>query len=401
MDYSANSHAPIDHFTQTTTTSSLLVESNTPHPTLYTALFSAPAPFSSPAIPSCNRRLVFSTTPRLFLLHQSLSSRKSFATCLTMCKWYCTSEGPSTDLMCLHCRIHYCGACLHGDAGKMESLVRCAGCGKKPRVQPAAARSGWKGESTSGATAAGAAYSPSTALKQASSAGVRVSAGGSASSSAKASPKKSPAAGGASIFDKLTDPSQYTGTHVHRFDADGHGRGLDGRDSPAKGHGIAPGTKRTVQGANVDLSSILRPDVHYSPATSDSALAPKSPTKSPKKAPGSPGKASIFDKLTDPSQYTVRPHPHSLSTAHRTQHRSGAPSAFPAHRGFVCHVRCRRVRTSSDSMLRAMDAGWRAGTPPAASSTEAGRCPPSLRSCDPTSGERDESVPLDGQPAGD
>eukprot|EP01006_Ploeotia_vitrea_P011061 TRINITY_DN29524_c0_g1_i1.p2 TRINITY_DN29524_c0_g1~~TRINITY_DN29524_c0_g1_i1.p2 ORF type:complete len:201 (+),score=111.14 TRINITY_DN29524_c0_g1_i1:132-734(+) len=36
--------------------------------------------------------------------------------------------------------------------------------------------------------------------------------------------------GGGSIFDRLTDPSQYTGAHKHRFDADGKGRGLAGRD---------------------------------------------------------------------------------------------------------------------------------------------------------------------------
>jgi hypothetical protein len=31
------------------------------------------------------------------------------------------------------------------------------------------------------------------------------------------------------IFDKLTDPSQYTGLHKKRFDGDGKGRGLSGR----------------------------------------------------------------------------------------------------------------------------------------------------------------------------
>eukprot|EP00929_Paragymnodinium_shiwhaense_P083055 TRINITY_DN4409_c0_g3_i1.p1 TRINITY_DN4409_c0_g3~~TRINITY_DN4409_c0_g3_i1.p1 ORF type:complete len:373 (-),score=51.14 TRINITY_DN4409_c0_g3_i1:440-1531(-) len=60
-----------------------------------------------------------------------------------MCKWYCTSEGPSTNLTCLSCGCHYCGACLHGDAGKMESLVKCLRCGKKPQVKPNAERSAW------------------------------------------------------------------------------------------------------------------------------------------------------------------------------------------------------------------------------------------------------------------
>lgn len=31
------------------------------------------------------------------------------------------------------------------------------------------------------------------------------------------------------VLDRVTDTAQYTGTHQHRFDADGHGRGLAGR----------------------------------------------------------------------------------------------------------------------------------------------------------------------------
>lgn len=39
------------------------------------------------------------------------------------------------------------------------------------------------------------------------------------------SPKKS----ADSVVARLTDPKNYTGSHVHRFDADGKGRGLAGR----------------------------------------------------------------------------------------------------------------------------------------------------------------------------
>eukprot|EP00403_Amphidinium_massartii_P024519 CAMPEP_0178398424 /NCGR_PEP_ID=MMETSP0689_2-20121128/14765_1 /TAXON_ID=160604 /ORGANISM="Amphidinium massartii, Strain CS-259" /LENGTH=298 /DNA_ID=CAMNT_0020019185 /DNA_START=74 /DNA_END=970 /DNA_ORIENTATION=- len=60
-----------------------------------------------------------------------------------MCKWYCTSSGPSTNLVCLNCGAHYCGACLHGDGGKMESLIKCARCGKKPQVKSNADRGAW------------------------------------------------------------------------------------------------------------------------------------------------------------------------------------------------------------------------------------------------------------------
>lgn len=42
-----------------------------------------------------------------------------------------------------------------------------------------------------------------------------------------------------SIFDKLTDTKHYTGTHQHRFDAAGRGRGLAGRDRVVKGVGTS------------------------------------------------------------------------------------------------------------------------------------------------------------------
>ena len=40
------------------------------------------------------------------------------------------------------------------------------------------------------------------------------------------------------VLDKLTDTSQYTGAHKQRFDADGRGRGLAGRDAAPKGKGM-------------------------------------------------------------------------------------------------------------------------------------------------------------------
>ena len=43
------------------------------------------------------------------------------------------------------------------------------------------------------------------------------------------------------ILDRLTDSSKYTGSHKHRFDESGHGKGLQGRDTTAKGAGMSPG----------------------------------------------------------------------------------------------------------------------------------------------------------------
>lgn len=81
------------------------------------------------------------------------------------------------------------------------------------------------------------------APKPAAGAGVAPSA-----TSPRDKPKAASQVKGGSIFDRLTDPSTYHGTHKERFNADGTGRGLAGRDSVAKGSG-------TVGGRVGDLSS--------------------------------------------------------------------------------------------------------------------------------------------------
>ena len=43
-------------------------------------------------------------------------------------------------------------------------------------------------------------------------------------------------------MDRLTDTSKYTGSHKERFDDSGRGKGLQGRDNPAKGPGMSPGS---------------------------------------------------------------------------------------------------------------------------------------------------------------
>ena len=44
------------------------------------------------------------------------------------------------------------------------------------------------------------------------------------------------------FVDRMTDTSKYTGTHKHRFDEEGKGKGLEGRDSIAKGKGMVAGS---------------------------------------------------------------------------------------------------------------------------------------------------------------
>ena len=74
--------------------------------------------------------------------------------------------------------------------------------------------------------------------------GTKVS--GEESKESKASVGKSQAQGEKKdIYDRLTDPSTYHATHKHRFDSSGKGRGLEGRDAPAKGAGMSPGSVKS------------------------------------------------------------------------------------------------------------------------------------------------------------
>lgn len=154
------------------------------------------------------------------------------------------------------------------------------------------------------------------------------------------------------IYGKLTDASLYTGAHKERFNADGSGKGLDGRDRVSKGAGNLRGVTNAME------FGISSTDDHSPPVSDDEesneylaeevaklgvtptktkATSPSKSTSLSKSASSSPSKAptvktnispsmtkansmplsktpsptsktapktSIFDKLTDSSQYT-------------------------------------------------------------------------------------------------
>ncbi|KAJ3185965.1 hypothetical protein HDU85_000879 [Gaertneriomyces sp. JEL0708] len=131
------------------------------------------------------------------------------------------------------------------------------------------------------------------------------------------------------IVDRLTDTSKYTGTHKLRFDEQGHGRGLAGRDQPAKTDDLSKLVNReptTVRGLPVsvdpDAQEQSKPSSgskrgHASVVTASSekldvnAHKPKAtkPGERTKKAEPKPYTASskggsVFDRLTDSSGYT-------------------------------------------------------------------------------------------------
>lgn len=167
--------------------------------------------------------------------------------------WSLIAAAGSVNL--LPAALSVCSACLHGEAGKMESLVKCAGCGRKPRVKANAQRRGWGHEVSSPIGTSKTVMSPpergrSTqaywAYKQA--------AAGQGGFTWDASTQKR------TIFDKLTDPSLYTGSHKHRFDEEGRGRGLEGRDSVAKGLGTNGVTAYYGDGPVVSIAQLVRND---------------------------------------------------------------------------------------------------------------------------------------------
>lgn len=84
------------------------------------------------------------------------------------------------------------------------------------------------------------------------------------------------------IYSKLTDASLYTGAHKARFNADGTGKGMEGRDRVAKGSGTVSSTPSTITKTSVATGS----------------------TSVGKKADTAPRAGSIFDRLTDTSKYT-------------------------------------------------------------------------------------------------
>ena len=89
-----------------------------------------------------------------------------------------------------------------------------------------------------------------------------------------------------SIFEKLTDPKEYTGHHKHRFDAEtGRGLGLEGRDRNVKGVGTEPVAPVTANGDTLDIVHLMRPNLHNALTTSSPSSPRGASTASPKHSP--------------------------------------------------------------------------------------------------------------------
>ena len=96
------------------------------------------------------------------------------------------------------------------------------------------------------------------------------------------------------VLDRMTDTSKYTGTHKHRFDDGGKGKGLEGRDSPAKGRGMAAGC---VASQTAYVPGYKHEGTYSSSPKFSPKLSPKlSPKSSPKSSPKP--KAKVGDKAS-------------------------------------------------------------------------------------------------------
>jgi len=131
-------------------------------------------------------------------------------------------------------------------------------------------------------------------------------------------PKKK--SGSGDIFSRLTDPSKYTGAHKERFDKDGKGKGLAGRDmgnenrvadlsqltrgrsKTPTGAGARSGSK-TPTGSSRAKTPTGSGSTRAKTPTQNSAPSPTN-NKSRSRSNSIDKKNAVVDRLTDASKYT-------------------------------------------------------------------------------------------------
>lgn len=104
------------------------------------------------------------------------------------------------------------------------------------------------------------------------------------------------------VVDRMTDTSKYTGSHKHRFDEEGKGKGLEGRDSIAKGKGMIPGS---VSGQTAYVSG-YKGEGKYS-------SSPKASPKSKAKVGTVKNPIHVFGPSWDCSNAVLEPRPYQLN----------------------------------------------------------------------------------------
>jgi len=130
-------------------------------------------------------------------------------------------------------------------------------------------------------------------------------------------PKKK--SGSGDIFSRLTDPSKYTGAHKERFDKDGRGKGLAGRDMGndqkvadlsqlTRGRSKTPtgsGARSSSGGASSRSKTPTGSSVRAKTPTQNSAPSPtNNKSRSRSNSVDKKNASSVVDRLTDASKYT-------------------------------------------------------------------------------------------------
>jgi len=131
-------------------------------------------------------------------------------------------------------------------------------------------------------------------------------------------PKKK-SGGGGDIFSRLTDPSKYTGAHKERFDKDGRGKGLAGRDMGneqrvsdlsqlTRGRSKTPtgsGARTPSNGASSRAKTPTGSSARSKTPTQNVAPSPtNNKSRSRSNSFDKKNASSVVDRLTDASKYT-------------------------------------------------------------------------------------------------
>lgn len=256
----------------------------------------------------------------------------------------------------------------------MTSLIKCAKCGKKPTV--AATKGTWQDVATRPppAVEARSGLPGSAALKATDVAFVRGLRDEGAEEDIRKTldcPRAKPTAKtGVSpdIFSRLTDSSKYTGAHRERFDGEGHGRGLEGRDRilKASGHmpnagilGDVPPQRDKGAGSACACGHLRVPSANFcahcgaqrvSPATASPSTSPRPGAQSP----ASPRPRSA-PRREVAREANVRPSPGAVQPPARAPSRGRTTPAggWPALAGSEAVAEGEAARSSVDDVFGA------------------------------------------------
>jgi len=217
----------------------------------------------------------------------------------------------------------------------MKSLIECAKCGKKPRVKPNKERAAWDGEQpqqshetdpsgmglreeTKAKAKPSQAPAPVQSRAQPRSQLSVARAQAQTQAQTQAQPQAQATKKSSSVFDRLTDTSKYSGTHKARFDAQGRGLGLAGRDSVSKGAGhLPPPSMSNVKHSNMTTPTPIAEIKRGTPQNATRATLAVAPAADEKEEVSPSGEATHEEATHEEATHeeASRDHSHSQEEA--------------------------------------------------------------------------------------